>query len=165
MRPQKKANKITTSHKITMGALGLLTVVGGWNIIGRAEGAASASESVAEGVSSSLPTPTLVPASPTPWPTIQPLAKIPRLEFEPLPTVAAWGTNLSGANGSLQVEQGTGASFDLAAMPSAAPLPTLAPLPTIPEYVPPPPPPAPVQVASNPSSNGGGGGGNVSKGS
>lgn len=163
MRKQKKTNKITPSHKLTMGALGMLTVVGGWNIIGRMESSNSASDSVVEGVPSPMPTP--IPASPTPWPTIQPLSKIPRLEFEPLPTLAAWDPNLNGKNGTVAEQEATAGSFDLAAVPSAAPLPTLAPLPTIPEYVPPPPPPpAPAKVASKPSSNSGGGG-NVSKGS
>jgi len=164
MRKQKRTKKITASHKITMGALGVLTVVGGWNMIGRAENAASASESVAAEISNPIPTPTPIPASPTPWPTIQPVANFSRLEFEPLPTLVPWDSNQSESNGVFQEEQAAAGSFDLAAMPSAAPLPTLAPLPSLPEYVPPPPPPAPAQVASKPSSNNGGGG-NVSKGS
>ncbi len=158
MSSQKKTNKVTTSHKITTGAVSVIGIVGGWNIIGNMEKTASAENIIVEEDLDLAPT--AVPPSPTPWPAIQPLAEIPRLQIKPLPTLAVGGPAGAVQDAPVQIAQDPDDSFGLSTMPSAAPLPTLAPLPTVPEYVPPPPPPP-----SKASSNGGGGGGNTSKGS
>jgi hypothetical protein len=164
MSKRKNTKKVTPGFKMTMGALSVLGVVGGWNIISRYENAGSPEDIV---VDESLdPTPTTILPSPTPWPTIQPLAEMPRLEIKRLPTLAAGDFTGAQTDVSLQEPQGAGDSLALSVMPSVAPMPTLAPLPTMPEYVPPPPPPPrPAQVASAPSSGGGSSGGNKSKGS
>ena len=157
MSKRKKTNKITPALKVTMGALSVLGVVGGWNIIGRLE--ETPLPKTLSSRKSLHPTPTPLPPVPHLGRRSSHLQR-PRLEIKPLPTLA---TSEMGAQADVPGQVAAG-SFDLSAMPSAAPLPTLAPLPSIPEYVPPPPPPPP-QVASKPSSNGGGGGGNTSKGS
>ncbi len=164
MSKQKKTNKINAGHKVTMGALGVLGIVGGWNIIGRMESAAAAEVPIVE--ATPRPTPRPVPPSPTPWPAIQPLVQSPRLQLEPLPAPAAGGPAGRQPTASAQADQNTAVSLDLSTLPSAAPLPTLAPLPALPEYVPPPPPPPSQSSAKQPSNGGGGGGGgNTSKGS
>jgi uncharacterized membrane protein YgcG len=171
MTKRKKNNKVTAGHKVTLGAVSVLGLVGGWNFIGHVENTAATEEAPTE--VPATPTPTTVPPTPTPWSEIQPLAQIPRLEVKAVPTLVVNALPGGQADPSIQTGQQTAVSFDLAAVPVAAPLPTLAPLPSLPQYVPPPPPP-PSQANSSSNKGGGGGsssnnnsggGGNTSKGS
>lgn len=173
MSNAKRGKKITTSHKITMGAVSILGLVGGWNLIAHSEEPKQieAQQPVADGPAAVLgpatggpatggPT-TGSPATPTPWPTIAPLGQMARLELAPLPTLAATmpptpafvSPGMSAGSQTTAID--LGASLNIAAMP------TLAPLPTLPEYTaPPPPPPMPVMAAAAPPPAASGGGNN-----
>ncbi|MFL7837450.1 MAG: hypothetical protein ACK2T4_00075 [Candidatus Promineifilaceae bacterium] len=161
MSRQRKNNKITRMDKLTIGALSMLGLVGGWNVIGNMENSTSAKTIDVDEVPTA--TPPAVRPTLKPWPTIQPLGQTSRLEIKALPTLAAGMLAEGGTDNADQVGGETAVTLDLPALPNAAPMPTLAPLPTLPEYVPPPPPPP--SQPSQPSSNNGGGGGNKSTGS
>lgn len=157
MSERKKTSKVTTGHKVALGALSVLGAVAGWNIIGRTESQPQAASAPAGGAQAS--TATALPAAAavaTPWPAIAPLPVMPRLDARPLPTlVAVEIPDLPAVN--------PGAPVPVAAAPGLVALPALAPLPAMPEYVapPPPPPPPPSQVAEAPppANNGNVGGG------
>lgn len=165
MNRTKKKSKVTTGHKVTIGALGVLGVVAGWNVVGRAEQAAAV-KTVAPVATPDLATAPVAPLA-TPWPTIPPLAEHPRLDARPLPTLAVV---IAPDAAVVPGAASDGVTVANITAPNLMPLPTLAPLPTMPEYVaPPPPPPAPpAQVAAAPpppADSGGNGGGNTSSGS
>jgi hypothetical protein len=159
MTKQKRAGKLKTGHKVSIGAFSVFGLIAGWNIIGRAEQEASSAAELPPAT-----TATIAPAAPTkpaaiiplatPWPTIAPLVDVPRLDVEPLPTLVAVAIDVQPLAAA-----GAPAVAGVSALPNLAPMPTLAPLPTMPEYVAPPPPP-PVQVAAAPppppADNGGG---------
>jgi hypothetical protein len=156
-----KKRKISKTDKVAIGAISLLGLLGGWNVIGNLENSLSAENMNADKLDA--PTRQAVRPTPKPWPTIPPLSQIPRLDTSSLPTLAAVGLPETGADSSEDLTAvETIERFELSTMPSAAPIPTLAPLPTLPEYVPPPPP---SMAPSNSSSSNGGGGGNRSQGS
>ncbi len=156
MSKRNRAGKFTTSHKITVGALGVLGIVGGWNVIARTEAYGPAADSVVE--NAVTPVPTVVWSTPTPWPKIDELTDIPRVQPRPLPTRPAVVLSEPDEAVDLIGSPSLPASVEVSTAFNVNPLPTLAPLPTLPEYVaPPPPPPPPAQVASNPNppANGG----------
>ena len=165
MSKQKRTSKVTTSHKITLGAVSVLGVAAGWNVIGRAAGqSAAADEQTVAAEPIALPEIDAPRINPTPWPTIAPLQTNPRLAQKPLPTLVAVAVPV-GPPASNAAATGDTTMPSVSSLPSIAPLPTLAPLPAMPEYVAPPPPPAaPQQVAAAPPPPPSGGG-NVSKGS
>ena len=152
MSQRKKSGKVTTSHKVALGALSVLGAVAGWNAIGRSQPEAQAAGKEAPPAATVAP---VVSAGPTPWPAIAPLAEMPRIDARPLPTlVAVASPDLPLAAGASNVAAGIAA-------PRLIALPTLAPLPAMPEYVAPPPlPPAPPsQVAAAPPADSGNVGG------
>jgi len=146
MSERKKTSKVTTGHKVALGALSVLGTVAGWNLIGRAESQPQpAGEPAAAAQTTTATTAPPVAAVATPWPAIAPLPAMPRLDARPLPTLVAVEIPDLPAVAA-------GAPAPLAAAPGLVALPALAPLPAMPEYVapPPPPPPPPSQVAAAP---------------
>ena len=155
MSQRKKSGKVTTSHKVALGALSVLGAVAGWNAIGRSQPEAQTTGQEAPAATTAATAATVVTARATPWPTIAPLAEMPRIDARPIPTLVAVAMpDTMGATGAPSVAAGIAA-------PSLIALPTLAPLPAMPEYVaPPPPPPAPPsQVAAAPPADSGNVGG------
>ena len=77
MSQRKKSGKVTTSHKVALGALSVLGAVAGWNAIGRSQPEAQAAGKEAPPAATVAP---VVSAGPTPWPAIAPLAEMPRID-------------------------------------------------------------------------------------
>lgn len=169
MTNQRRGKKVTTGHKITMGAAGIIGLMAGWNIIAHSEAPDSSAlaEGPAETAASVVPASTAAPATATPWPTIAPLGPIAALELQPLPTLAVTRPPQPAFVSPGMPTPGAVTDVDLSLSVSIAPLPTLAPLPDLPQYVAPPPaPPAPVaDAAPPPPPSGGNGNGNGSQGS
>lgn len=145
---RKNRRKFTTSTKVTVTALSVLSFIGGWDLIARLENQDAQADALPSTPAPAL-SPTAISLPATPWPTIPPLAELP-----PIPTLLPTLTTFGQIDASIQPLRGGDSSvgrIELAPLPVLAPLPTLAPLPPMPA---PPPPPAPA-----------GGGGNRSGGS
>jgi hypothetical protein len=150
MNPDKplirKRAKFTGGAKITLAAAGILSFVGGWNLIARVEQKdVQASEPPAP-----VPGATLPPATPTPWPTIPPLVDLPAIPTL-VPTLTTAGFPVVESNNPDDENEGVQA----APLPTLVPLPTLAPLPVLQAPVPPPPPPMPAPSSGSQNQSGG----------
>lgn len=143
-KTKKPSTKLTHSSRISLTALSLLGLLGGWNMIARLE-----KQEVQADESTPLPLPvvgpTSIPPSPTPWPTVQPLAELPPIPTL-VPTLTTQGQNAVNL-----------APLPLISLPTPVALPTLAPLPALPTPPPPPPPPPPVPIQPAPNWNQSGG--------
>jgi len=140
----KVRSKFTTSSKVTLSALSIMSFFGGWNVIGHlAQKPVKADEPATP-----LPAPM---NTATPWPTLS-----TQVDLAPIPTMFPTLTRPEPLNlPDLPQIDLNALPAAIAPIPTLAALPPLAPLAPMPTMAPPPPMPAAPQFAPAPTKSGG----------